>query len=224
MAVLPCDHRSVCASIGADMAKLPLGFQKTPYFSQTAPLTVSASVRCQCSASINQADHNPHHDPLRCVHDALQHGEPPADVEHHVVVEHEAAELEDGEKDAEPDAFFNAGTRGVHAREDCGSGGYREEYAEHANRHDGVGRVAGTVDRRVVRELRAHGWDEEEDAADDEIRDERCESRDGNPGGVHGAPGVSARAGQVLLADRPPQPVCLATPRPCRTDSAFKTP
>ena len=44
--------------------------------------------------------------------------EPPADVEHHAVVEHVAAELEEGEQDAELDARLNAGTRGVHARED----------------------------------------------------------------------------------------------------------
>src|SRR5687767_11501287 len=43
MAVLPCDHRSVYVSIGADMAKLPLGFQKLPYFYQTVPLLYRAN-------------------------------------------------------------------------------------------------------------------------------------------------------------------------------------
>ena len=83
------------------------------------------------SAAIDQADHNAHHDPLRRVHDALQRGKPPTDVEVHVVVEHEASELKDGEDDSELDARPDAGARGVHPREDRGGGAYREEYAEH---------------------------------------------------------------------------------------------
>src|SRR5687767_3932084 len=106
------------------------------------------------SAAIDQADHDAHHDPLRRVRDALQRGKPPADVEVHVVVKHEAAELEDGEEDAELDARSNAGARGVHTREDHGSGTYREEYAEHTDRHDGVDRLPAAIDRGVFRELR----------------------------------------------------------------------
>src|SRR5262245_55835307 len=55
----------------------------------TAPCPLGAA-----SAAVDQADHDPHREPLRRVGDALQHREPPADVEHHVVVEHEGAELE----------------------------------------------------------------------------------------------------------------------------------
>src|SRR5688500_5073554 len=56
MAVLPCDHRSVCVSIGTDMAKLPLRFQKTTYFNQTVPRLSAQLPHSYCRAKQNFHD------------------------------------------------------------------------------------------------------------------------------------------------------------------------